>query len=285
MLAAFSAGVTSAIRRHHAALFVLGALTIGLSAGGCRDQFGPGTPPVVLPAGEPLAGTRWCVVQIEKSGGQAERSDPGSSAWLSFDSSGRMHGFSGCNYIEAAYETHDSTLTVRELAGTDFSCASNTSFERDLLGGLDSMRTYHASNDLLTIGYSDGGIRGEISLEKCSRAITGATPIGQSEIRARYDQDMAIPEQALTLRVADIIDKRCAIGVHCIQAGDAIVTLNVSIPGTSKQMILHTNAADGNVADTLGNVTVTLVALEPYPSALRTAVLEKYVATLAIGKI
>ena len=77
-----------------------------------------------------------------------------------------------------------------------------------------------------------------------------------------------------------ISDSRCPVDVVCIQAGDAVVHIEILSPDETARLDLHT--ADARQV-TYRGLTITLVRLTPSPVSSRTIVPEEYWATLRVG--
>jgi hypothetical protein len=93
----------------------------------------------------------------------------------------------------------------------------------------------------------------------------------------------AIKDTSIRIRFVGVSsDSRCPADALCIQAGDALVRIEVLSAGRgAKGYDLHTSDMRPVVDDGL---TIRLVQLEPYPLAGRTIARNEYRATLRVSR-
>lgn len=75
-------------------------------------------------------------------------------------------------------------------------------------------------------------------------------------------------------------DSRCPADAVCVQGGDAIVKVRVSV-GFTSEYELHTGDTSRATA-THGSFRISLLNLQPYPFSSRTIATSEYRATLAV---
>ena len=77
-----------------------------------------------------------------------------------------------------------------------------------------------------------------------------------------------VPDTDLTISFLRVVeDSRCPTGATCIREGDAAVLLRVDQPGNlASEATLHTSGP-GAREQRVGNATISLVSVTPYPAA------------------
>lgn len=97
-----------------------------------------------------------------------------------------------------------------------------------------------------------------------------------------------IAQEQLTLSLTDVKDSRCPVGVQCIWAGHAVVTLAVGKKGAPPQPVLIGTEAPENLKlpykATQGPYTLSLAKLEPLPTKDGGVPLQRYVATVQVTR-
>ena len=114
----------------------------------------------------------------------------------------------------------------------------------------------------------------------CDESQTGPTVALDREFELAPGGSAVIDEASLTVRFNNVSsDSRCPGDVVCVQAGNAVVRIAVISGGQTREYELHTTPSRQSVRD--GEVTITLVELQPYPFTSRPPILpEDYRATL-----
>jgi hypothetical protein len=92
---------------------------------------------------------------------------------------------------------------------------------------------------------------------------------GSQTVMLQVGQSLALP-QDLSIQMIEFKDSRCPTGAHCVWAGHATVTLQVSRTGASADtIVIGTQAPPGMQLPyqaKSGHWQFTLVSLEPRPS-------------------
>ena len=78
-------------------------------------------------------------------------------------------------------------------------------------------------------------------------------------------------------------DSRCPRDVQCIQAGEAVVRVQLTIPGRERQMLDLSTSRDRETAN-VGSYTLSLTALDPVPLASKPTKPADYRATLVLRR-
>lgn len=109
-------------------------------------------------------------------------------------------------------------------------------------------------------------------------------PFGQ-EFELQAGQAATIEDELLVVTFEAVTaDSRCPIGVFCIQAGEAVVSLEARrLPSTTAQLVLKTQPE----AETFGffqGYEIRLVELKPHPRLGETIAPGDYVATLLVRR-
>jgi hypothetical protein len=96
-------------------------------------------------------------------------------------------------------------------------------------------------------------------------------------------QTAPVPSMSIQLRFVGVSgDSRCPADVVCIQAGDAIVQLDLLRPnGAVERLELHTGST---LPVRHGMFTIALVELTPYPLSSRLISPDEYRATLRVTR-
>ena len=116
----------------------------------------PPQPPTVAPppAVDPLAGTRWNVVNFNNGMGAVTGVIPDTSLTLAFDGSGQVTGNAGCNTYSAGYRAGGNSLTIDRPNATMRFCETPEGVmqqEQQFLAALHSAATFSISGDQLQI--------------------------------------------------------------------------------------------------------------------------------------
>ncbi len=118
-----------------------------------------------------------------------------------------------------------------------------------------------------------------------------ATPVSASAsytVSVGQASPATIAQEKLTLGLTDVKDSRCPVGVQCIWAGHAAVTLAVSQDGGPPQPVVIGTEAPDNLKlpfkATHGPFTLSLVKLEPTPTKEGGVPLPRYVATVQVTR-
>jgi heat shock protein HslJ/uncharacterized protein YraI len=117
----------------------------------------PVAPPLPPVAVDPLAGTRWEVVNFNNGQGAVVGLVPGTKISLDFGTSqaDQVSGRAGCNTYFAQYQVGDpNTLSIGQPGATTLSCASPEGVmqqEQQYLAALQSAATYQLTGDQLQI--------------------------------------------------------------------------------------------------------------------------------------
>ena len=124
-------------------------------------------------------------------------------------------------------------------------------------------------------------VAGALTLAQCAGGPTGPSVSLNEEFVVAPNDTVEIEGTAQRVRfVAVISDSRCPTDVVCIQAGDAVVRIEILSSAGGQSFDLHT--ADGRPV-TDGHLSVTLVRLIPAPVSTRTIAPEEYRATLRVS--
>ena len=111
-------------------------------------------------AADPLAGTRWDVVNVN-TGQAIVTLLPGTSATLDFAAGGQLNGNSGCNSLFGPYRASGNSLSIGPLAGTSRLCAEPAGVmeqESAILAALQSAATFRINGNNLEIQNAAGQI-------------------------------------------------------------------------------------------------------------------------------
>lgn len=120
----------------------------------------PPPPPPPPPAADPLAGTRWNVVNVN-TGQSIKTLLGGTSASLDFAAGGQLNGNSGCNSLFGPYRASGNSLSIGPLAGTSRLCVEPAGVmeqESAILTALQSAATFRIDGSQLEIQNAGGQI-------------------------------------------------------------------------------------------------------------------------------
>ena len=96
----------------------------------------------------------------------------------------------------------------------------------------------------------------------------GQTAVMSDGLRVRFDQVRS--------------DSRCPMDALCVRAGEAIIAVTLSVPGTpSAARDLQTVAAQSQTS--YSRFTITLSQLQPYPRSDRQTRPDDYIATFVVN--
>lgn len=270
--------------------FAMSIVIFMLTLGACRDSFPPDDPgnptdPSIESARADLLGRRWCLDSFPQPVGNAVVESK-LGAYIEFDATGRLTGFSGCNDITAKYTASKPTLSITGVDATKRACPAAADIERQLYAGLEAATDYVVDGNRLRINYSADGVLGALWFVACQ---TGPIVSGDEvPLATRFllpiGATVRITGQPLEISIGSVRDQRCPTGTNCILPGDATLILAVVANGSSSQVALHTNPSDGPVRQTADGYTFELLALDPHPDINRVIVMSDYVATLMVTK-
>jgi hypothetical protein len=110
----------------------------------------------------------------------------------------------------------------------------------------------------------------------------------RQEFTLKLGQTVRVKGESLRVKFASVVeDSRCPKGEQCVRQGSAKISLEVA-SGEDKPVALELTTEPGAQEEAAGaahlGYSVTLVALDPYPTANRQAAPEDYRATLVVDK-
>ncbi len=111
-------------------------------------------PPIVTPSPDPLAGTRWTIVNVNNGMGAVVGVIPGTQLSMDFNTTGQIQGMAGCNTYSAGYRAGGNSLTVDRPGTTRMFCESPEGVmeqEQQFLSALQSAATFQISGNQLHI--------------------------------------------------------------------------------------------------------------------------------------
>jgi heat shock protein HslJ len=114
----------------------------------------PIAPPQPPTAVDPLAGTRWNVVNFNNGAGAVAGLIQGTEISMNFDTAGRVQGKAGCNTYFANYQAGGNVLSVDRPGTTNMFCDTPEGVmeqEQQFLAALNSARTFQISANPLQI--------------------------------------------------------------------------------------------------------------------------------------
>ena len=119
-------------------------------------------------------------------------------------------------------------------------------------------------------------------------AIFGMTTITSAQkpekLTLGYGKQKVAGSSGLTVKFVSVVeDSRCPVGVNCIWAGNARITVKVTDGRSSKLMTMNTGA--GPQGDQMSGWAVRLVALTPEPTDKGKSADIRYVATFTIERL
>ena len=103
------------------------------------------------PAPDPLAGTRWEVVNYN-NGSAITTLLPETRITLDFGTDGRITGRAGCNSYSAGYRVNGSSIAIEQPAATSLWCAEPAGImdqEAAFLAALQSAATFRVDGNML----------------------------------------------------------------------------------------------------------------------------------------
>lgn len=115
--------------------------------------------------------------------------------------------------------------------------------------------------------------------------LSACAPVSASQalpatVEVAYGEEVVVND--LTVRFNTVIeDSRCPADAICIQAGQAVVSVNVSANGQEDSLEL-TNVPDGGEPVEFQGYRISLQDLQPYPLASQPASPEAYQASILI---
>jgi heat shock protein HslJ len=118
----------------------------------------PPQPPIV----DPLAGTRWKVVNLNNGKDAVVGVIAGTTITLEFDTTGRVSGNAGCNTFSASYRVSGNALTIEPPAATAKTCETPEGVmqqEQQYLAALQNAAIFEISNNTLIIRGTDGAMQ------------------------------------------------------------------------------------------------------------------------------
>jgi heat shock protein HslJ len=118
------------------------------------------TPVPPPPTPDPLANTRWDVVNLN-TGQAIESLLPDTAATLDFGGDGRLGGSSGCNTYQGPYRTSENTIAIGPLSATSQFCTEPAGVmeqETQLLAALQSAATFRITGNQLEMQNAAGQI-------------------------------------------------------------------------------------------------------------------------------
>jgi hypothetical protein len=91
-------------------------------------------------------------------------------------------------------------------------------------------------------------------------------PVGPSSpVTFTLEPGESIRIERTTIRFNDVVsDSRCPLNAMCIQQGDVVVAIDLTVAGSSSPFELALNDAERN-AIVFRDILVTLKAVQPYP--------------------
>jgi heat shock protein HslJ len=111
----------------------------------------PPQPPVAV---DPLAGTRWNVVNFNNGAGAVVGLIEGSRITMNFDNENRVQGKAGCNTYFANYQAGGNVLNVAQPGSTNMMCDTPEGVmqqEQQFLSALNSAATFQITGNQLQI--------------------------------------------------------------------------------------------------------------------------------------
>lgn len=119
----------------------------------------PQPPTVVVPTTNPLAGTRWNVMNFNNGKDAVVGLIAGTTITLEFDTAGRVSGNSGCNSYSSSYRVSGNALSIDRPGGTAMLCESPEGVmeqEQQYLTALQNAATFDITGNMLTIRNASG---------------------------------------------------------------------------------------------------------------------------------
>ena len=122
----------------------------------------PQPPTVVVPIANPLAGTRWTVMNFNNGSDAVVGLIAGTTITLEFDAAGRASGNSGCNTYSANYRVNGNALSIDKPSGTKMQCETPEGVmqqEQQYLSALQNAATFDIAGSTLTIRNASGAMQ------------------------------------------------------------------------------------------------------------------------------
>jgi len=119
-------------------------------------------PTAVPPTVNPLAGTRWNVVNFNNGKGAVTTKIEGTTITLQFDTAGQVSGNSGCNTYSASYRVSGNALSIEPPSGTLTVCETPEGVmgqEAQFLAALQNSATFDIAGSTLTIRDAGGAMQ------------------------------------------------------------------------------------------------------------------------------
>jgi heat shock protein HslJ len=110
-------------------------------------------PPTATPAGDPLAGSRWEVVQFNNGSGIVTLL-PGTRLTVEFGTDGQVTGTAGCNTYFGPYQVNGNSITIQPPGATALACAEPEGVmeqEAQFLNALPSAATFRLDGNTLEL--------------------------------------------------------------------------------------------------------------------------------------
>lgn len=99
-------------------------------------------------------------------------------------------------------------------------------------------------------------------------------------------QQVSNPDCKITIQIDSVLnDSRCPSNADCVWAGNASVRFRFTDKGSAMLFVLNTYGGENFPSDTvIGDYTITMIGLSPYPLAGEEIEQDEYVARLLIEK-
>ncbi|HEU4354600.1 MAG TPA: META domain-containing protein [Actinomycetota bacterium] len=122
----------------------------------------------------PLEGTAWRLDGIGSGGDTVSSILAGTEVNATFDDTGRVGGFGGCNHYGGAYETDGEVLTISDVASTQIGCAADVAEQEGaFLEALGRTASFEVQGSVLTLLDDDGGFLLSFVAELAERSFGG----------------------------------------------------------------------------------------------------------------
>lgn len=253
-----------------------------------------------------LSGTKWCFT------GWADGTTGAADMWVEFTNlsarptgeAGGVRGFGGCNTFNADYmagqltaEGASADLSITNLVSTKIACNTIGSTESRFFAALLAAKSCSITNGQLTVVYTlPAGTIGKMIFKSCSNPGDPTDPTDPSTgvVYGRLGEKMDIPyngtavigSEGIKMHFSNITDNRCPVGVQCIVAGNAAVTLDAGVSTMNAVWKLVLNQPDMPHDGMFGQYKVELLGVNPYPDANRPQIpIKEYVATVIVTRL
>jgi hypothetical protein len=120
-----------------------------------------------------------------------------------------------------------------------------------------------------------------VLLAGCASTTLAPTTPFTKEVTIAQGKSASIVDGVAVQFVAVSGDSRCPADATCIQGGDAVVKLQVTSAGDTRDVELHTGHMQPVAS---GNLTFELLQLLPYPFSSRTIRPDEYRATMRVSR-